>query len=513
MFLRFMGRNLFESPQKILTEDMKNDPMVKDKKILPLSGYSAVPAAIVRVCMILPTIVVALVPALIVTLSIGKIANLLTSKSKVSADEREQEVLANIPVVENEKREYDIVLFGSTGFTGRLAALYVAKTYGSSIRWAICGRRKSALEDLRTELVGMNATLKPDDIAILIADSTDYPSLSKMVSSTKVVCTTAGPFDKYGSDLVKCCAEHGTHYCDITGETDWVRQMIDRFDDKAKKTGARIVHFCGHDCVPWDLAVLECSNQLKKQGQALMEVHCYDEICAEASGGTYATVFHSLANRVKYESKLGFDPLLKTTAEDCCNDQGGMSTSSFSVNNQTTLGFASEFKGGSWVGPFVMASVMANCVRRSFVLNKYSAKMTYREFAVYPSFMAGVITLIDMLLIGLCIFIPPLKWLLLETGFIPKPGQGPTTASMDKGFLKVTAFGTGDAGGKTKVEFYFPTDPGYRDTARMLVESGLVLALQINDVKVPGGVYTPAACQGELLTQRLLDTGSSLQVS
>jgi len=509
-----MGRNLFESPQIMSKEDMKNDPMIRDKKSLPLSGYSAIPTAIVHVFVILPIIFVVLVPALLVTLGFNKVGSMFSKPEKPPIEK--DEVLADVTIVESSKRPFDLVLFGSTGFTGRLAAMYVAKTYGSSIRWAICGRRKSALEEIRTELLGLNSDLKAEDIAIIIADSTDYASLSRMVESTRVVCTTAGPFDKYGSDLVKCCAERGTHYCDITGETDWVRKMIDKYDEKARETGARIVHFCGHDCVPWDLAVLECSNQLKKQGQSLAEVHCYDEICAEASGGTFATVFHSLAQRVQYTSKLGFDPLLKTSPGDNCETTSGgasKSTAIFSAKNQSFLGYSAEFKEGAWVGPFVMAMVMANCVRRSFALNRYSPKMVYREFAVYPSFMAGVVTLIGMMLIGLAIMIPPLKWLLLETGFIPKPGQGPSVASMDKGFLKVTALATGDSGGKAKLEFYFPTDPGYRDTARMLVESGLVLALQLKDVKVPGGVYTPAACQGEVLTQRLLDTGSSLQVS
>ena len=284
--------------------------------------------------------------------------------------------------------------------------------------------------------------------------------------------------------------------------------MIDKYDAKAKETGARIVHFCGHDCVPWDLAVLECSNLLKAQGQSISEVNCYDEICADASGGTFATIFHSLGQRLKYKASLGFDPLLKTTSGEHC-DERGMSTAAFSAQNQIFLGYSKQFQ--CWVGPFVMATVMASCVRRSFSLNKYSPRLVYREHMVYPSLMAGVVQLIGMMLIGMAIMIPPLKSLFLSTGLIPLPGKGPSVKTMDKGFLKVTAFATGDAKGKAKVQFYFPTDPGYRDTARMLVAIGLVLALQLDQVTVPGGVYTPAACQGALLTQRLVATGSSLK--
>lgn len=488
-------------------DERKSDPMIRDKKSLPLSGSQALPSFLFHILVIFPCII-CLIPVLVVSVIISKVSQSNSGSKKVDSS---QGTINTVPIVPVDKRPYDVVVFGSTGFTGKLAAKYIAKTYGgSSFRWAIAGRRKSALEELKKELMALNSALRPEHIGVVLADSTDYASLSKMVADTKVVITTAGPFDKYGSDLVKCCAENGTHYCDITGETDWVRKMIDLYDDKARETGARIVHFCGHDCVPWDLAVLECSSLLRKQGQNIAEVHCYDEIRADASGGTFATIFHSLGQRVQYKSLLGFDPLLKTTTGDFC-DEKGKSTASFVSKNQSSLGYSKEFK--HWVGPFVMAMVMANCVRRSFALNKYSAKLVYREHVVYPSFMAGVVQLIGMMLIGMAIMIPPLKWLFLSTGLIPKPGEGPSEESMDRGFLKVTAIATGDKNGTAKVQFYFPTDPGYRDTARMLVESGLVLALQLSQVPVPGGVYTPAACQGRLLTDRLLASGSSLKVN
>lgn len=242
--------------------------------------------------------------------------------------------------------------------------------------------------------------------------------------------------------------------------------MIDKYDDKAKKTNARIVHFCGHDCVPWDLIVLECNNLLKKQNETITEIHCYDEIFADASGGTFATIFHSLNKRIQYKSSLGYDPLIKTTPGNYC-DENLKSTISFRSDNQSFLGYSNEYK--HWIGPFVMAMVMANCVRRSVALNKYSSKLLYKESVVYPSFIAGVIQLIDMMLIGMAIMIPPLKWLFLTTGIIPKPGEGPSIETMNKGFLKITAFATGSLNGKVKVQFYFPTDPGYRDTVNFLL--------------------------------------------
>ena len=152
------------------------------------------------------------------------------------------------------------------------------------------------------------------------------------------------------------------------------------YDDRARETGAHIVHFCGHDCVPWDIIVYETSKKLKSMGDSLLEISCYDEINANASGGTLDTVFHSLGNRMKYKSRLGFDPLLKTR-------DGNKSTSVFKAKNQSWLAYSAQHK--CWTGPFVMAMVMANCIRRSHSLNDYSPKLVYREAVVFPSFMAG----------------------------------------------------------------------------------------------------------------------------
>lgn len=408
------------------------------------------------------------------------------------------------------KRLYDIVVFGATGFTGKMAAVYLAKKYGRKVRWAIAGRRQDALESLRSELMVLNKDYTGADpatcIPIIIADSGNLSSLHKMTRQAVCVVTTAGPFDKYGSLLVESCAKQGTHYCDITGETDWVRKMVDQHDDLARLSGARIVSFCGHDCIPWDLLVLECSKFLRKKGETLDRISFYDEINASASGGTMDTVFHSLGSRVKYTSQLGFDPLMKTAAPGPDHQP---STNRVISKTQQWLGYSKEY--GAWVGPFVMAMVMCNCVRRSNALNNYSSKLVYKEAAVYPSFMAGYVNVMSLIVLGTVLMCPPLKHV-MQKYVLPKPGEGPSEADMDQGFLKVTGFGTGSQGSKVRASLYFPTDPGYRDTARMLVESGLALALDGAQIKVGGGLWTPAACQGEVLLKRLVDTGSAFNI-
>ena len=160
-----------------------------------------------------------------------------------------------LPVTESpvafEAREYDLVLFGATGFTGTLAAEYLAKNYGNTIRWAIAGRNMDKLSKLREQLVALDPAMS--ELPLLEAAASDVNNLRKVVRQTRVVLSTVGPFARHGTPLVAVCASEGVSYCDITGEIAWCRKMIDRYDDVACKSGAKIVHCCGHDCVPWDL--------------------------------------------------------------------------------------------------------------------------------------------------------------------------------------------------------------------------------------------------------------------
>lgn len=473
------------------------DPLIRDHKRVPLSGFEVVPLFFIVLVVVVPLWVAILVPLALISQGLIFLGNLFRSRPKKrslpSASEYGSTDATTV------QRKLDIVIYGATGFTGRMAALYVAKQYDKQFKWGIAGRRRDALEKVRLEMGS-----EFSDVPIIIADASDAASLQAMVQSTKVVVSTTGPFTKYGSDLVRLCAENGTHYCDITGEVDWVREMIENYDEAARKSGARIVHLCGHDSVPWDLSVMHVSKELKRRGDSLAQIHLFNEIVAAASGGTLATMLHILSDRTPGgKSSLGFDPLLKKISGEKCDAK-------FAARNQAMLGYSSMAK--KWVGPFVMAGVNANCVRRSNAVLGYSNKLIYSEAQVYPNFFAGFVTLMLMIVFGTCLAIPLVLWFMLQSGIMPSPGQGPSESDMDKGFLKVTAIGTGASGGTVKSTFYFPTDPGYRDTARMLVEAGLVLALEIDKVKVGGGIWTPAACQGEAMTERLVASGSNFAI-
>jgi short subunit dehydrogenase-like uncharacterized protein len=406
-------------------------------------------------------------------------------------------------------RKYDLVLYGATGFTGKLCLEYLLKTYGSSVKLAIAGRKQAALETVLREANKLAGTDLSVDI--LVGDSSKPDTLRPIVDSTRVLISTVGPFDLYGTPVVNLCALYGTHYCDITGETDWVRKMIDTFDETAKASGAHIVHFCGHDCVPWDLTVRALADKLQAEtGSPMTKVELFDEIRGAASGGTYATILHSLTDRAKVKTQLGYDPLMKTVPGKPV-DAKGASVAKTEPRNPFLPAFSARVN--KWVGFFVMAMVMTNCVRRSNAVNQYSGagKLSYFEGRVFPSFAAAFVDLVNMVVFGTCLQSP---WLtsMLSAYVLPAPGQGPSLQDMSSGFLRVTAVGATAKGEEASAAMYFDTDPGYRDTARMLVESGLALALDLDKISSGGGVWTPAACQGDALMQRLVKTGTQFEV-
>ena len=392
------------------------------------------------------------------------------------------------------------MIYGATGFTGRLAIQYVARQYGSKIKWAIAGRSSSKLTELAQ-------TLGEGYCSVLVADSSDPKSLAVMCSKTSVVATAAGPFARYGTPVVDACVKAGIDYCDITGETAWVRDMIADYDDAARKSGSRIVHLCGHDSVPWDLSTFMLAKQLKnKHNETLAKVDFYDDIKSEPSGGTLETAFgimfgkESKSKKSAAQKELGYDPLLKTPS-------GKESTNTLSAKN-VALYKAPTHASLPHRALFFMAGVNAYTVKRSNAVNGYGAKVVYCEGQAFPSFFAAACNLLGLALFGICLYIPPVRWLMRKF-LLPKPGEGPSAESMEKGYLNVLGVAKGSNGTVVKSTMSFKVDPGYKDTARMLVESALALSLEGDKIKSGGGVWTPGCCQKEVLLERLLKTGTA----
>ncbi|GMI22347.1 hypothetical protein TeGR_g2886 [Tetraparma gracilis] len=393
---------------------------------------------------------------------------------------------------------FDLVLYGATGFTGTLAAKYVNSEYGSSLKWAIAGRTQSKLEKMKADL---NL-----DCDILVADSGDKRSLLKMVKQTKVIATTAGPFARCGTLLVEACVESGVDYCDITGETNWVREMIAKYDDKARETGSRVVCHCGHDSVPWDLSAYMLAKKLKEEnGEQVAKFDFYDDIKSAPSGGTLETalgiMFGSESKQKFPASKaLGYDALLKTSS-------GKKSESALKAKN---IGYtvALGSRGMPHRSFFFMAGVNANACKRSNAINNYGPNVKYVEGTSFTSIFAAILYVLGYIFYGIGIYTPPLR-AIMRAFFLPKPGEGPSEEYMDSGYLHLTGVAKGSEGTVVKSTMSFNVDPGYKDTARMVVESALALALEGKKVTSGGGVFTPGACQKEVLLERLLRTGTT----
>jgi len=268
---------------------------------------------------------------------------------------------------------YDIVLFGVTGFTGKLAAEYLldrCRTDYSKLRWACSARNKAKAETILKELVETveaanesAAAVSPPEILqvdLLCKTQEEEWKLRNIVKSTKVCLTCSGPFELYGKKLVQVCAEEGVHYADITGETDFVREMIAKYDKTSRDTGACIVPHCGNDCIPCDLTVMEMNKFARELGYELKEVQVYEEHGAGAawSGGTLATASYQMGKNRKTMEKRSFDPLV--TAADG-------SKSEFVTKNITPKQKMNTTKeiGYGTSQPWVMGPVMVNCMKRS----------------------------------------------------------------------------------------------------------------------------------------------------
>jgi short subunit dehydrogenase-like uncharacterized protein len=396
-------------------------------------------------------------------------------------------------------REFDIVLFGATGFAGGLAARYCARTYGThgkKIRWAIAGRREAALKQLLGDLEKLDPECK--SVPYMLADSGDYESLKKMALRTRVVVTTVGPFQVYGTDVVRACIETGASYCDITGEADWVKGLVDHYDDAARQTGSRIVSFAGHDCIPWDLLTMKCGDALKAKGEEMASIDIFDEVVSKPSGGTLATVFESIPPTPYRAKNMSFNPFLRLANGE---------KSAFNTTNCVQRGISYKAMPGAksrWTTFFIMADVMCECVKRSNALNGYGHDLRYHERHVAPGLLAAISRYLMLVALGAVLGLPEA----LRFKLLPAPGLGPSEAEMDRGFLQLTAVGTGSGGSQIGARIYFKTDPGYRDTARMVVEAGLAIALSPERMKSAGGILTPAACQGDVLLERLCATGT-----
>ena len=523
----------YESSQDIASVYHRMD--VIDAKKPATYGLVAFVASVVSV----PIWATVLLPFTLVSCTInflyhnlGKL--LLSDAITTKNDTKEEEILTTTQnyweeeiivtnMIPRDERKYDLVLFGATGFVGKLAVSYLAKEYGlnnnhTEVKWAIAGRSESKIKATLTAIsqeLGGNVNDILKNVDVIIADTSDRSTLKRLVENTRSMASTVGPFQKYGSPLVEFCAKYGTHYADITGEVPWNKEMMRLYEHSAQQTGAKIVSFCGHDSIPWDCTVLYLSNKLREEcNDELCHVECLNELVGGVSGGTLATVFESIDRTVK-DFQWGSlwkkdDNTLDMYQRLPCGSESDNKIVSDLPSTISKCRNSSQRFANKWCVPFFMAAINMEVSSRSVALSKGTKQQTvrYREALVAENMMDAFVAWWGTILFGTAAINPVLLPILKK--FLPSPGEGPTQSVLNDGFLCVTGYGIGENGNEVESAFYFPHDGGYKSTARMLVESSICLALdEDRHEHTAGGFYSPASLMCDALLDRLVTTGSS----
>lgn len=395
-------------------------------------------------------------------------------------------------------REFDIVVFGATSFVGKILCRYLHDRFGhgGEVKWAMAGRSRQKLESVLQSL-GVDEKQCP----ILQADSDDASALEQLCRQTRVLITTVGPYALYGESVVRACVETGTDYCDLAGEPQWIRRMLDKYENKARQSGARIVHCCGFDSVPSDLGVYFLQQQARKNGQPAchsvsMRVEVLD---GEYSGGTLASIVNAAKETARQPSLLKqlLDPY------SLCSSKP---PSPMKQNEHLYPQYDKAAK--SWVSPFIMASINTRVVHRSNALQKhaYGTDFRYDEAVINGAGAKGMLSS-AWTLGGLAAFMSastlPVTRAVLERWVLPKPGEGPSPESQEKGRYVLCFYGVRPDGSRVKVRVSGDRDPGYGSTAKILGEAAACLAFDVDKKSVPGGFWTPATALGEKLLPRL----------
>ncbi|MBN9597622.1 MAG: saccharopine dehydrogenase NADP-binding domain-containing protein [Afipia sp.] len=378
--------------------------------------------------------------------------------------------------------KFDIVVYGASGFTGKLVAEYLAAQYGagSGLTWAMAGRSRDKLAAVRDEIGA------PKDTPLIEADASDPASLKAMVGQAKAILTTVGPYQLYGSDLVAACAASGTDYLDLCGEPAWMRQMIDAHLATAQASGARILFSCGFDSIPFELGVFFLQNAAKAQFGAACPVvkGRVRKMKGTFSGGTAASLKATYAAAAK---DLSIVPLLKNPFALTPGFEGPKQPPGNKPLHDDDLGM--------WVAPFVMATINTRNVHRSNLLMGFP----YGKEFVYD----------EMMLAG-----PGEKGEAMAKAIVganasmggpggPKPGEGPSKEERENGMYDILFVGLTPDGKQIRASVKGDRDPGYGSTSKMIGESAVCLVREAKDVA--GGIWTPGAALGDRLIKRLTD--------
>ena len=386
-------------------------------------------------------------------------------------------------------KDLDIVIYGATGFTGKLCVKYLTEN-AKDLRWAIAGRNLTKLSQVAIRFSPQTETL--------VADGDDKKALDAITGRAKVIISTAGPFHRYSSKLVASCVKNSTHYVDITGETFWIKEIIDKHHSEAVSKGVRIIPSCGYDSLPSDLGVFFSSKQL---GKPIKRIESYHTGQGGASGGTIETGFSMGDLNLGKEMQ---DPFLLNPEDSVTPEQRSLSSDRVKIRKNKII--------NAWTGRFIMATMNTRVVRRSAALlearqEAYGVDFTYQEYAFYKkyinAFLVSFATLLSMIIIG-----TPIRKLVRR--FLPKPGEGPSQETMKNGFFDCLYTVEAEDGSLSVFRMHGKGDPGYRVTSKFVCESALALIHDEENLpggKDYGGLLTPASGLGQPLIDRLSKSG------
>ena len=393
-----------------------------------------------------------------------------------------------------DNKPFDLIVFGATGFTGRLVAEYLNNSYGvgGRLSWAMAGRSLTKLGEVR-RLTGV-----PETVQLLQADATDAASLAALVAQTQVVISTVGPYQLYGEPLLRACADAGTDYVDLCGEPGWMVQMIARHDAAARASGARIVFSCGFDSIPFDLGVVYLQSEAQRRfGAPLKQVRGRVRVMKGGfSGGTLASALATV-------EAMGRDPALARLMSNPFALVPGFAGPAQPEGDSAAYDAAAK----SWTGPFVMAAINTKNVHRTHALrgHAWGRDFIYDERMLTGDGASGerrARTLArNARLQNLVLGWGPTRALLRLA--LPKPGQGPSQHERETGRYEVLFSGETAKGQALSAVVQDNRDPGYGSTCKLISESALCLLQDVDRSSTGGGVWTPGAAMGLALVRRL----------
>ena len=394
--------------------------------------------------------------------------------------------------------KFDFIVFGATSFVGQIISAYLSEHLSgcSEISWSIAARSETKLCSLQKQM-----SIKGDKIPIITANAMEYEDMLDLCQRTRLILSTVGPYAMFGEELVKACAETGTDYCDITGETHWIKEMLVKYERLAQRTGARLVSCCAFDSIPSDLGVYFLQKESnRKYAGCLPNVKMrVASIRGGVSGGTIASV-------IKFIDAFRENPVVRRESMDPYQLCNGRPKRPMDKQKFLLPGYDSEFE--SWTAPFVMEATNTRVVLRSNDIsrNNYDDKPFNYGEAILTG--PGVRGLLSAMLISLglattaiLLYFRPLR-LMMTKLFLPAPGHGPNEQSQLQGHFDIRILGSNDHEQRLTIKITGDRDPGYGSTAKMAAQAALCL-LETPKEQTPGGFWTPSTSMGDALIHRL----------